>query len=380
MGELRRGAAVPVAAVILFFVFAGTCALVFRWHHRFDDNHRDPRAMWSAVGFASQGLPSAPQERRVLVVGHKGSGIELVQEWLQRVQPSIPYTRYTTRVVSSVEDVVCPDRIRAVVAEERKRGDVQVLLVFREPVVALAHTVRLEHTARGALAQVHRSSVLSNLRALGGSGETEGFTERIIHQLTRQIHSILQCDNAYAAASASADVTERFANCYTYGLCHDVLNSDVMVEDSTLKGVERSLVRTATQDYGILMGMYDCIYHMWKERAGNESVSVVTLEDILARAAVYPSFERDLLRRVGGTDPVLRGGLGKTIHASMHRYHSKEDLEYLPRKLRHRLYSLYQFHMERAAQLVGHKLYVYQSYRGTRGPSRDEKQVVPSLV
>lgn len=403
----EEGAAVAVLALAVLLVCGAAGAALFRWHHQVAFDDEEARAWRAAMGFAGEGFPAHPAVHRIVLVGRNGSGTELVQQWLERAQPAMPYVRFSVRGVHAGADggpraVVCRDRVARVMAEEAPRFGpraLTVVLMFREPVATLARSVREEHSAGGPLADVRSSAVRANLReqfyahhaAERAQTKTAGFTERIIHQLTRQIHTIRQCDHAYGSEATPPDLTERFARCYTYALCHDlpelagVSDSEETPETPGARAFSRlpardegrGLVRTATEDYGIAMGMYDCVFQLWRDAAAHSGtrVLVLTVEEVMSHSAARPTFERELLDQIVGSNGTVRlmapGRLLDAIHrtGAPARYHGKGDLEYLPRKLRQRLYTLYHFHMERAAQLMDRRLYIYQTVRYTRGGS-----------
>jgi hypothetical protein len=132
------------------------------------------------------------------------------------------------------------------------------------------------------------------------------------------------------------------------------------------------------------MGMYDCVYQVWVEQAGDiGSVGVVTLEEVLRHASTRAmDFERNMLKEMGIPYLFDGGKLNDFIHKTNAEtiYSSKEDLEYLPRKLRQRLYSMYHFHMERAAHLMERDLYIYQTYRTSRGWDKESRLPVASVA
>ena len=360
-GDRRHGMVLPVLTILIFLFLMSMMGVLLRWHHQ-DITLREIAYDMPRIGFNTQGFPETPIVHSVLVVDVGSlSGGELVKEWLSGQQPSLPYVRYNVKVVGEDDprDVVCQDHIRNTILS--LPPNTHILMVFREPVATLAHWVRMEHTSKGPLAEGRRNVLrtLVHQTHIQQQVSTEGFTERIIHQMTRQIHMIRQCDHAYGVENMPTDIVERFSRCYTYSLCHS----------------EKEYVSTATEDHGIMMGMYDCIYQLWKDNSNNNSMGIITLEEILSHGA-RPDFEQDLLVQLGIQNVkehlVYRGKMLNVMHQtdSMDKFHGKQDLEYLPRKLRQRLYAMYHFHMERAARLMGRNLYVYQTHRysgNTRG-------------
>lgn len=351
-GESRwfHGAVIHLSVGLFFVVFALTSICLFWWHHELFHGIQMHETLMFRLGFGVSGFPKSAKEHRVLIIGHNESGTELLQMWLDKTQPSLPFIRFSVRVIELPKDILCLDRIRDILSKEKHNEHLHILLMFREPVASLARKVREEHSSGGV--------------------PTGGFTERIIHQMTRQIQLIRQCDNAYGAEHTPKAITDRFSKCYTYGLCNSEKDDKV--------------VRTATEDYGIVMGMYDCVYQVWVEQVGDiGSVGVVTLEEVLRHASTRAvDFERNMLKEMGIPYLFDGGKLNDFIHKTNAEttYSSKEDLEYLPRKLRQRLYSMYHFHMERAAHLMERDLYIYQTYRTSRGWDKESRLPVASVA
>jgi hypothetical protein len=280
----------------------------------------------------SVGYPDTPKESIVVLVGYKNnSGIEVIDKWLSTKQPLMPYVRIKTHVVNDVQSVICEDKVSLTMQSLKPH---LVVMSFREPVSAVARFVRMEDSEK--LSHLMEEGHWSIQELVGA-----GFTERVSHELASQIKRIHDCDSSHDANDEAI-----FSSCYVPSFCLSSSNHSFSFPPF------------------IMMGMYDYIYQLWKKHSQSHLIAVAHEELYSDDTSSARYLEQMMVERISNqtTSGLYVSGLLENVLRKEHkREDTKGDLEHLPRRLRQRLYTFYQYHMQRMSMVSDTHLYTYKT-------------------
>lgn len=356
--------------VAIFTVLITSCAFL-HVHHDKDPVLVDPSIITpNSIMPYNRGIPETPRMLHVIILGHNHTGSGVIRDWLLDFMPSFPYEMYRIWMINNETDILCPEQYLRTFSRHlnpflMQRSQVLLLMTVHEPVTMLARFIRHEHSRMGKHSQTYETILKHALKTTPGGSRS--FSEHILHSLTAQVHLINTCDETF-----KNDITERFEKCYTYSVC-DV--AEKWRRDDTGNHRDRTKL-SATRNYGLFMGMHDCIYEMWKhhlEQLTDNPVNMIMIpwEDLMRDT--NNRIQRVLMEKMNATN-VIKSALLESFHQSVHRgehgsspvHNYREDMDYLPSSLRRRLYYLYEYHVTRMGQVAGmdQPMYVYK--RNTR--------------
>jgi len=322
----------------------------------------------TSIAAHNRGIPDKPRLIHVIVIGHNHTGSGVIRNWLVDYMPSFPYELYRIWMISNETDILCPEQYLRAFSRDMNpflMQDSQVLLLMtvHEPVTMLARFIRHEHSIMGKHSQTYETILKRALKTAPGG--TRSFSEHILHSLTSQVHLINTCDETF-----KNNIAERFEKCYTYSVCN---TAERWREDPSSEDITEL---SATRNYGLFMGMHDCIYEMWKHHLEQLSESPVNMimipwEDLMRDT--NNRIQRSLMQKMNATN-VIKSALLESFHQSVHRgeqgsspiHNYREDMDYLPSSLRRRLYYLYEYHVARMGQVSGMNQPMYIYKRNTR--------------